>query len=141
MRRVGRGRAVYVAVDPFAAYRHEGHHLTRLMLGRLLELVAPPSTRRISVDKPPHVEVSLRRQGERLIVHLVNYFAQKRTAVLVHNEEVLPVRDIVLRVRADRAPARVVEQPGDEELAWEHAAGVVTVRVPELRIHTMVVVE
>lgn len=140
MRQVGRGRAVYVAVDPFAAYRHEGHHLTRLMLGRLLELVAPPNVRRIGVDKPPHVEVSLQRQGERLIVHLVNYFAQKRTAVLVHNEEVPPVRDIVLRVRVDRPPQRVVAQPGDEELAWELADGVVTVRVPELRLQAMVVV-
>ena len=140
-RRVGRGLAVYVAVDPFAAYRHEGHHLARLFLGWLFDLVAPPPSRRIDADKPLHVEVSLQRQGERLIAHLVNYAAQKRTAVLVHNEEVTPVRDITLRLRTDRPPHRVVAQPEGNELVWEHADGVVTVRVPELQIHTMVVVE
>lgn len=140
-RRVGRGQALYLAVDPFAAYRHEGHHLARLMLARLLELAAPPGQRQVSALKPLHVELSLQRQGERLIAHLVNYFAQKRASVLVHNEEVTPCYDLVVRVRTTRPPQRVTAQPEGQELAWEYANGTVTVQVPELQIHTMVVVE
>jgi hypothetical protein len=33
IREVGRGRVLYVAVDPFAAYRYEGHHLAPLLDG------------------------------------------------------------------------------------------------------------
>jgi hypothetical protein len=141
LRELGRGRAAYIAVDPFAAYRHEGHHLARLMIGHVMDMVVSAERRRINADKPLHVELSLQRRGMRWIVHLVNYFAQKRTAVLAHNEEITPVRDIVVRVRTGRAPRRVTLQPGDLELAWEYTDGVATVRVPELRLHAMVVID
>jgi Hypothetical glycosyl hydrolase 6/Beta-galactosidase trimerisation domain len=141
LRRVGKGNALYVAVDPFAAYRHEGHHLTRLMLTRLMDIAAPRSKRRISADKPLHVELSLQRQGDRLIVHLVNYFAQKRTTVLVHNEEVSPVRNIVLTVQVDHMPRRVSAQPDGIDLEWTCSGSVVIVHVPEVHLHTMIVIE
>jgi hypothetical protein len=141
LRQVGQGRALYVAVDPFAAYRHEGHHLTRLMLTRLLEIAVPPAQRRLSVRKPLHVEVALQRQGARQIVHFANYFAQKRTAMMVHNEELPPVRDLIAQVRVDHLPGRVTLQPEGSVPDWSFKDGVVTVRVPELRIHTMVVIE
>lgn len=141
VREVGRGRAVYMAVDPFAAYRHEGHHLARLMIGRVMDLVVPPDRRRVSADKPLHVELSLQRRGQQLIVHLINYFAQKRTAVLAHNEEILPVHGIVVRVRAPHRPGRVVLEPGDLPLQWTYTQGIATVHVPELRIHAMIVLD
>lgn len=141
LRRLGRGRAVYMAVDPFAAYRHDGHHLMRLSLGYLLELVAPAANRRLSARKPLHVEISLQQRGSQWVVHLVNYLAQKRSTALVHNEEIVPVHDILVRVRTSQAPRRVVLQPGDVELVWEYADGLVLVRVPELRLHAMVVIE
>jgi hypothetical protein len=141
IRQVGKGRAVYVAVDPFAAYRHEGHHLTRLLLTRLLDIAIPPTQRRISARKPLHVELSLQHQAGRQIVHLCNYSAQKRTAMLVHNEELTPVHDIVLKLRLDRLPDRVTIQPEGRTPDWSYGGGLLTVRVPELHIHIMVVVE
>lgn len=139
LRQIGKGRALYLAVDPYAAYRHEGHHLTRLMLARLMEIAAP--RRRLSVDKPLHVEVSLQRQGARQIVHLVNYFVQKRTAQMVHNEELTPIHNIVVRVRADSPPRRVTIQPQNMTAEWSYQDGQVIARVPELLIHTMIVIE
>lgn len=141
VRQVGKGRAIYVAVDPFASYRHEGHHLTRLLLTRLMDIAIPPAQRRVSAQKPLHVELSLQQQANRQIVHLCNYAAQKRTAMLVHNEELTPVRDIVVRVRADHLPGRVTIQPEGAAPDWSYKDGTLTVRVPELRIHTMVVIE
>jgi hypothetical protein len=141
MRNAGKGRAFYVAVDPFAAYRHEGHHLARLFLARLMDLVAPAGARRISAEKPLQVELSLQRQGNRLIAHLLNYGGQKRAGNLAHVEEVLPARDILLRVRTGGVPARVTQQPEGIELTWDHTDGMTTARVPELRLHTMVVFE
>ena len=137
----GQGRAFYVAVDPFAAYRHEGHHLARLFIARLMDLVAPVERRRISALKPLHVELSLQQQDGRLIAHLVNYTGQKRVGNLAHVEEVVPVRDVVVRVRTERSPKQVVLQPGDAALTWEYADGATTVRVPELHLHAMLVFE
>jgi len=141
LRNVGKGRALYVAVDPFAGYRNEGHYLTRLLLTRLLDIAIPRAARRLSADKPLHVELSLQQQGDRQIVHLLNYFVQKRTAQMVHNDELTPVNNIVVRVRADKAPRRVSAQPENASLEWYYADGIVSVRAPELHIHSMIVIE
>ena len=77
-----------------------------------MALVAPAEKRRISAEKPLHVELSLQRQGERLIAHLVNYTGQKRAGTLAHVEEIVPVRDIVLRVRTERRPEQVSTAAG-----------------------------
>jgi hypothetical protein len=104
-------------------------------------MVAPTERRRISAQKPLPVELSLQRQDERLIAHLVNYTGQKRVGNLAHVEEVIPVRDIVLRVRTGQSPTQVVLQPDGFGLPWDYANGVVTVRLPELQLHAMVVFE
>jgi hypothetical protein len=141
LRRVGKGRTIFVAVDPFASYRHEGHYLARLLLTRLMDIALPRRERRISADKPLHVEVSLQHQDSRQIVHLLNYFVQKRTAQMVHNDELTPVDGIVIHVRADAPPRRVSAQPDNHALEWHYADGVVTVRAPQLHIHSMIVIE
>ncbi|MCP4164397.1 MAG: hypothetical protein GY759_00710 [Chloroflexi bacterium] len=141
LRRIGAGRAMYMAVDPFASYRRDGHHLARLLIKTMMEVVAPGEARRVSADKPMHVEISLQKQAERTIVHLLNYFAQKRTAVLVHNEEILPVYDITLRIKHPQRPRSVTQQPQGKALDWQYTGDTVTVQVPKLHIHTMVVVE
>jgi hypothetical protein len=141
LRRVGAGRALYIAVDPYAVYRHEGHHLMRLLLTRLTDIAAPRAARRLTVDKPLHVEASLQAQGERQIVHLVNYFVQKRTAQMVHNEELAPAHNLTVHVRRAAAPRRVTLQPENTAAEWWYADGVVTARVPTLDIHAMLVLE
>ncbi len=144
IRSVGAGYAAYVAVDPFAVYRHEGHHLMRMFLGALFELVAPPRLRRVAIaNKPYGVEVSLQRCDRRLVVHLVNYFAQKSSGLSVQNEQVLPVRDLVVRVRAVQAPKTVVMQPHVSGFEWTYDVGekLVEARIPQLDIHCMVVLE
>lgn len=141
MRQLGKGRAFYVAVDPFAAYRHEGHHLARLFIARLMTLVAPAERRRLSAEKPLHVELSLQKQAGRLIAHLLNYTAQKRAGTLAHVEEIVPVRDIILRVQTERCPQQVILQPDGIALSWGYADGVTIARVPELHTHALVVFE
>ena len=108
----GAGRVVYAAVNPLAAYRHEGHHLARRALMYLLGLVAPPDRRLVTAWKPLHVEISGYRQGEQLVVHLLNNNQQKTLGRLAHVEEVTPVHNIALDVRPDRPARRVMLEPG-----------------------------
>jgi hypothetical protein len=141
LRRVGAGSAIYIGIDPFAPYRYEGHYLMRLMLTWLMDVAVPRNRRRLSADKPLHVELSLQQQGDRQIVHLLNYFVQKRTAQMVHNDELVPVSNIVIQVQRSTPPVRVSAQPENTTLEWQYADGIVRVRAPELHIHTMMVIE
>ncbi|MCO6450978.1 MAG: beta-galactosidase trimerization domain-containing protein [Caldilineales bacterium] len=141
VRRLGEGRVMYMAVDPFASYRHDGHHLARLLIKAMMEVVLPAADRLVSADKPTHVEIATQRQGERLVVHLLNFFAQKRTALLVHNEEITPVFNITLRIKSPEAPRKIMQQPEGIEIEHRYADGVITIAAPRLDIHTMIVIE
>lgn len=136
----GKGIAAFIAVDPFASYYRDGHAQTRSMVLALLGLVLPTKERKLSVEKPLHMEVSLQRKDDTFVVHLVNFFAQKRLGTLIHNEQVVPVRGVQVRVRRESAPLSVTLEPEGMPLEWTYDEHVVTVQVPEVEIHAMVVI-
>jgi hypothetical protein len=137
----GKGRVLYLSVDPFALYFEEGHQLARgLILACLNELLAP-AERRLVADKPLHVELVAARQEGRTLIHVLNYFAQKRLGVLVNNEELTPVHDIRVRVRTDSEPKRVVLAPEDGPLEFKQDGAWTTVRLPRLDTHALIVLE
>jgi len=47
----------------------------------------------------------------------------------------------VLRVRQNQRPAALYTVPEGQPLEWHFANGVVTVRIPQVRVHDIVVVE
>jgi len=84
------------------------------------------------------------RQGERLLVHLVNM----TTNQVVEDEgcnadtyEVIPVHQIEIRVRVDAEPTRVFRATDGDELAFCYEGGWVTVEVPKLELYQIVVLE
>lgn len=139
LHQAGKGRVAFVAIDPFASYRHDGQALIRKMMQALFELVLPANERKLQAKRPLHLELSLQRLGQTTIVHLLNYFAQRQTSMQIHAEEIPAVRDITLQIQAERAPEHVTLEPGDQPLQWSYDRHTVTVHVPEIHIHAMVV--
>ncbi len=137
----GAGRVLYLPVDPFAPYYREGQPLLRRLILACLGDVAPADRRLLTVTKPLHVEVTVARHGQRILIHLLNYAAQKRAGVLVQNEELTPVRDIVVRVRTERPPARVSLVPGGTPLPFAQDRAWTHVSLPRLDAHALIVIE
>lgn len=98
----------------------------------LLEAICRSAVPQLPVETigcPPDVELSLRRQGQRIIVHLLNY-ADDTT-----------VSDLSLLVPTER-PLRIFDPTRPAEvLSTVHAEGRVTVAVPPFEHHTMLVIE
>jgi hypothetical protein len=137
----GKGRVLYLSVDPFALYFEEGHHLARALILACLNELLPPAARVLMADKPLHVELVVARQEGRILVHVLNYFAQKRLGALVNNDELTPVHDIRVRVRTDSEPKQVLLAPEGGPLEFEHAGAWTTVRLPRLDTHAVIVLE
>ena len=137
----GAGRVLYLPVDPFVPYYREGQPALRRLILACLDHLVPVDQRLLAVTKPLHVEVILARQEGRLLVHLLNYAAQKRAGVLVNNEELTPVHDIMVRVRTEAAPARVSLALTGEPLPFEQDRGWTHVRLPRLDAHEIIVIE
>jgi len=56
-------------------------------------------------------------------------------------EELLPVREVEVRVRRGRSPRSVRVAPEGTAFTWSHANGVVTVALPAVEVHCAVVIE
>lgn len=56
-------------------------------------------------------------------------------------ERIPVIRDIGLKVRVDRPPSRLIQLPEGRELRWRAEDGFVETAVPDMHIHTAVVIE
>lgn len=141
----GKGKVVYIPADLSWAFFRYGHDF----LGRFLELAVreaaaePPPA---EVEAPAVVQTMTHQQGNRLVVHLLNDISSFGRSQIVVGEslyirrEVLPIHDIRVTFRDPKLQHfRLV--PGDTELVPEQGEGGLTVTVPRLDIHAMVVAE
>ena len=143
----GQGRVVYLAAGFDAAHYSSSYPYYRLVLAQAIRSAAstPPP---VEVAAPMCVQTNVVRQkkdGERLVVHLFNDVST--TAGHGHpaeevplREEVLPIHDITVTFRG-YGITRVRLEPGGTELEMKRAKDDVTVTVPKLLVHAMVVAE
>jgi hypothetical protein len=139
-RRLGRGSVVGIHGPVFRRYRQGHYPLLRRLIAQFVARLEIGWL--VTAEAPPWVEVILRQREGRLLVNLINRGAGET----LHGERVMvedlpPVRGIRLAIRREHAPRSVTLVPGGGELAWRHAGGVVRVTVPEVAIHSVVVVD
>jgi hypothetical protein len=129
---------IYIYGPVFAAYQKHGNLTFRALVGRCLDRLLP--TPLVATDAPATAEVALMRQGERDVVHIVNYQAGRRAPAHVEAlEEPVPLRDVAVRLRRAGPTTRVSAVFANADLPFEAADGGVTVTVPRVGAHEVVV--
>ncbi|OGG51164.1 MAG: hypothetical protein A3F84_19310 [Candidatus Handelsmanbacteria bacterium RIFCSPLOWO2_12_FULL_64_10] len=140
LRRVGDGVVAAIHGPIFRDY-YLGHYpRLRRFIGDLLNSLGVE--RLVELKASPRLELALRQKEDRLVVNLINRGAGEMLnprRVIV--EELLPVREVEVRVRRDRPPRSVRVAPEGTAFTWSHADGVVTVALPAVEIHCAIVVE
>lgn len=137
---VGRGSVTAVHGPIFQAY-FDGHYpALRWFIEDLVMRL--PIAWDVTADGPPRLEMVLRQKAGKLMVNLLNRgsgetLSPNRTVI----EELPPVHDVTLRIRRASRPQSVTAVPAETELRWTYSDGTVTVEVPRVDIHTVVVVE
>lgn len=143
----GRGRVVYLPAGFDSAYYLYPYPYQRLLLRQAVDWAAsaPPP---IAVQAPMCVHAVATRQkkaGERLVVHLYNDVNTTAFHALPNDdvplrEETIPIHDIAVTFRGYRL-GRIHLEPGGTTLEPRRDGETVTVRVPMLTLHSMVVAE
>ena len=144
----GKGKVVYLPAGFDSAYYLYSYPYQRLVLRHAIDWAAsalPPMT----VEAPMCVHATLMRQskdGERLIVHLFNDLNTTAHHAFPNDdvplrEEVVPIRDISITFGSHYRIRRVRQEPEGKELDVRKAATGVSVTVPRLDVHSMVVAE
>lgn len=143
--RFGKGRVFYFPADITWSFFRYGHEY----LARLIELAVreaagePPPA---EVAAPACVQAMTHRQGDRLVVHLLNdisTFGRSQNVLgesLYLRREILPIRGIRVTFR-DKSLRNIRLVPGDVALHPEDTRDGLRVTIPEIGIHAMVVAE
>ncbi len=144
--RFGQGTAYYVPLPLLT--RHGKNVVPDSLFEAVFGRVLPEGERLLTTDAPDTVEVVLREQEGRQVVHLVNMHAGTRKVVAAGRRrypmitEIPPVPPCCVSVRLPARPKSVELQPqGTAVKDWKYEGGRLEVNVPEVVIHQMVVIE
>ena len=145
----GKGRVVYFAAGLDSAYYLYAYPYQRLALRYAIDWVAsgPPP---MVVEAPMCVHATLMRQSrksaERLVLHLFNDLNTTAHHAFPNDdvplrEETVPIHDIQVRFDSRYRFRRIHLEPEGKDLEIRKTAAGVTVTVPRLDIHAMVIGE
>jgi hypothetical protein len=139
-RAFGDGAAYYVAADLFTAYHRSQYPGLRRLLALVFDRAL--SSAPLITSAPPTIEITLRRQPGRRILHFVNHSPGKSLAQnSAFIEAVPPSEPFSVTLEMEARPERVRLQPEDAEAEWSYSEGTLTAFVPSFHIHTALVVE
>jgi len=126
---VEHGGVIYIARPLFTEYAISARRVHKQVIGNCLARLLPEP--RVGANNLPSTAVvTVRRQGQDLIVHLLHYVHQRRGRILDVIEDVLPLHEVEISIRADRRPAEVLLVPENQPAAWSWEDGYVRLRVP-----------
>lgn len=131
------GRSAYVAFPIFQSFAVNGSPVYRGLISSLIDrLLDAPCVR---TNAPTGTEISVMRQPDRTIVHLLHYSPERRAAQFDIVEDIVPLHDLQLSVRCDRTPSRVFLAPENTPLPFRIAEGRVNLTLPRLNGHAVIV--
>ena len=136
-------KIAYVYAALFRGYRDDGFYLYKNIARRLLDILLPEPLVKPLRNVPAAMEISVLRQPaqSRLIVHLISFQPQRRTAASEIIEDATPVCAVEFALRTETAPSRVCLFPSGEELTFTQDGRYCQVTVPSVTIHQAVVFE
>lgn len=132
---VGAGRiaAIYGPLGLVYAQTHAPE--TRDVIGRTVRKLMEPS---VEVDGPPVVEVVRRRKSGREVLHLLNAAGMQVATQYSAVDYIPPVGPLTIRIRMERPPVRITEEPAGREIKGVWRDGVWSGSLERLDIHTMI---
>ncbi len=129
----GRGRCIYMAAPIESSFRRDHYYWLRSIYHLALKKVIQDPL--LEVDGPLSLHISLMRKGDRLILHLLNYYAEKTGVV----EETIETRNVKVKIGRVK-PKRIMAHPQMKEIEWSERNGHIEFKVPPFNHHTMIVI-
>ena len=95
----------------------------------------------VTVSGSHTVDVAVNRINGKLAVNLVNTSGPHENETIRVFDEIEPVGPLVLSIAHDRKPRNVTVQPGDRKPEYDYKNGIISLTLPRLEIHDIVIVE
>ena len=128
-----------VYADLSSSYIQHQSSKTRDFLATLVHTLLPRPL--VTVTGSHLVHVVANRLGNQLAINLINTGGRHADPQVFTYDEVPPLSNLTITVRTEKKPGRIVQQPENKALPYTYRAGVATVTVPKLMIHSVLIVE
>lgn len=135
----GKGKIAGVYADIGDSYNQFQAPVCKAMVKATVEKLMPNPVTRISGSGYVHTVVA--KKDGKLTIHLMNTAGMHSNRDVYAYDEVPPLQNLTVQIRTGTKPAKIVSQPEAKPLPFVYDKGVVTVKIPRLEIHTMLVVE
>ena len=138
---VRRGDCIYFAHPIFALYHQYAPRWCKQLLANAIKLLLPEPL--VRAGAPSSALLALNRQPakNRLVLHALHYIPERRAAALDVVEDIIPLYEVPVSVKAP-GPVRAVELvPQGRPLEFREASGRVEFTIPEIEGHQMVCLE
>ena len=137
------GNVAYLYAPIFQGYREDAFYVYRELAARMLERLLPDPLIKPISGIPASMEISVLKQADekRLVVHLVAFTPQRRTAANEFIEDEVPVTDLKFAVKTGAVPSRVALQPRDHSIDFEMDGEYCVVHIRKVCTHLAITFE
>lgn len=125
----------------FRAYNTHGNLTFRHLIGEMIRLLIEPI---LVTSAPPTAEVTMMRQeeGERTLVHIVNYSAQRRSTKHVEALEIpVPLHQVTLQLAGFEGELKATIARNGHALPIRNLINGIMITVPFVSTHEVIVIE
>ena len=131
---------IYIAWNIFADYAQSGElHLKQMAIFALDRLL--DSAKTLKTNLPAQGIVTLMKQNDRLICHLLYASPVKRGNGIEVIEDIVPIYNVELAIKTDRKINKVYLAPQKEDIDFTYDDGYISVKLDKIECHQMVVFE
>ncbi len=135
----GQGKLIGIYADLSRDYEKYQSPKQRELVAALVRPLLPNPVATVSGSHLVHLVVN--KLGGKLAVNLINTGGHHADPQVYTYDEVPPLQNLTVKIRADQKPKRIVQQPENKPLSFSYANGTATVAVPELAIHAILIVD
>jgi hypothetical protein len=136
---VRNGNVAYFAHPIFGMYQRYGSKVYRQMVVNCLKLLLDGKIVETDAPSTAHFTVNYQENKKRYVLHILHYIPERRSDDIDTIEDVIPLYGIRVSVKLPEQPRRAYLAPSREEIELSIANGCVSVTVPKVSGHQMVV--
>lgn len=131
---------IYIAWNIFADYAQSGElHLKQMAIFALDRLLDTAKT--LKTNLPAQGIVTLMKQSDRLICHLLYASPVKRGNGIEVIEDIVPIYNVELAIKTDKKINKVYLAPQKEDIDFTYDDGYISVKLDKIECHQMIVFE
>jgi len=137
IRTIGKGKIGFLPYPVGAEYQKSGNEDLRKQVDKAVRTLFPNPL--VEVKGSPWVDVSVSHLNGKRMVHLVNTSGDHKGAGILQSIE--SVGPLQISIRSNEKPSKITLQPAGKNLHFTYADGKAHVKVEELEIYDILVIE